>query len=72
MYASHPPPSIRYEMFATPLVASVAFNATVTLDVYHPFAPTVPDREMAVVGGTVSTRMVTVCDASGNPALFTA
>ena len=59
-------------MFATPLVASVAVSETVTFDVYHPLAPRVPDREMTVVGGTVSTRMATVCEASDNPALFTA
>src|SRR5213592_286751 len=44
-------------MLATPLVASVAFRTTVTLEMNQPLAPDCPERATTELGGAVSTEI---------------
>src|SRR5438309_646831 len=68
VYASQGPLSVRYEICATPLVASDALRETVTLDRYHPLSPSDPSRRAELTGGVVSTRTVTDRSTSMFPA----
>src|SRR2546421_11411797 len=58
VYASQGPLSVRYEICATPLVASEALRETVTLDRYHPLSPRDPSRREEASSSEVSTREV--------------
>src|SRR5947208_13159806 len=68
----HGPPSIRYVMFDTPLVASVALRYTVTAETNQPLLPGVPDSDAVVTGATVSTFTVREFVVSVSPALSVA
>src|SRR6266568_4367555 len=68
----HGPPSIRKEIPATPLVASVAVKLTITVEMYHPFAPGVPESAAVVCGAVVSIGIAAWWTASFSPALFVA
>src|SRR5207253_2891425 len=67
-YGCQGPPSMRYRIPATPLVASEASNVTETDEVYQPFVPIVPETEAVVIGATVLIRIVVVCADSTSPA----
>src|SRR5881396_1018095 len=67
-YTDQGPPSIRYEMFTTPLVASFAAKDTERGDTNQPLFPAVPDSAVLVVGGTVSTAISRDCVGSTSPA----
>src|SRR5207253_2562914 len=56
-YVCHTIPSTRYEMRATPLVLSVAFRTTLTVEMYQLSLPRVPDRVDVETGGVVSIRI---------------
>src|SRR5207247_1295435 len=71
-YALHGPPSIRYVLFDTPLVASVALRYTVTAETNQPLLPGVPDSDAVVTGATVSTFTVRDFVVSVSPALSVA
>src|SRR6266480_8121636 len=58
-YTSHEPLSSRYEICATPLVASDALRETVTFDRYHPLSPRDPSSTAELTGVVVSTRTLT-------------
>src|SRR5256885_16508367 len=55
-YTSHEPLSSRYEICATPLVASEALRESVTFDRYHPLSPNDPSSTAELAGGVASTR----------------
>src|SRR5438445_12231781 len=53
-YVVHGPPSIRKEISATPLVASLAARSTVTFVTYQPPLPWTPVKDAVVVGRVVA------------------
>src|SRR5439155_23707106 len=67
-YESQAPVPIRYEMPATPLVASVALRTTVTLEMNQPLAPDCPERSATEAGATVSTETAMERTVSESPA----
>src|SRR5437016_14178035 len=67
-YTSHEPLSSRYEIRATPLVASEALREIVTFDRYHPLSPNDPCSPAELTGVVVSTRTLTDRSISRLPA----
>src|SRR5256885_8678335 len=67
-YTSHEPLSSRYEICATPLVASEALRESVTFDRYHRLSPNDPCSTAELTGVVVSTRTLTDRSSSLFPA----